>query len=376
MTPAPHTNAGAGATPPSPSPRQAPPASRRLAASFNAGNLGVAVGFGVTAAVIFSPIFVSFPVLLGRTLFLALMLLLTFVAAQHLVPDRWLPRWLPRWLFTMLAVAVAAPCGTFVVYLASVGGDLSLFLGSEPRIRGFVMLASTGLVLGLIITLTAQVREREARARTLALEFELERSRLERQALDARLALLTAQIEPHFLFNTLANVQALVESGSPRAAPVLQSLVAYLRAAMPRLNEGAATLGRELALVRAYLELMAMRMPDRLRHAIQADPALDAEPFPALALLTLVENAVRHGVDPSERGATIEVGARRDAGSGALHLWVADSGPGLSEHAAPGTGLANLRERLKGVYGERARLELSENAPGGGLRAEIVIRPA
>jgi len=353
-----------------------PSPSRRLAASFNAGSLGVAVGFGVTAAVIFSPIFESFPVLLGRSLFLAMILLLAFVAAQHVVPERWLPRWLPRWLFTMLAVAFAAPCGTFVVYLASVGGDLNLFLESEPRIRGFVMLASTGLVLGLIITLTAQVREREARGRTLALEFELERSRLERQALDARLALLTAQIEPHFLFNTLANVQALVESGSPRAAPVLQSLVAYLRAAMPRLHEGAATLGRELALVRAYLELMAMRMPDRLRHAIRTDPALDAEPFPAMALLTLVENAVRHGVDPSERGADIEVGTRRDAGTGALHLWVADSGPGLAEHAAPGTGLANLRERLKGQYGERARLELSENTPGGGLRAEIVIRLA
>ncbi|MFO1295981.1 MAG: histidine kinase [Rubrivivax sp.] len=174
----------------------------------------------------------------------------------------------------------------------------------------------------------------------------------------------------------MANVQALVESGSPRAAPVLRSLAAYLRAAMPRLHEGAATLGRELALVRAYLELMAMRMPDRLRHAIRTDPALDAEPFPAMALLTLVENAVRHGVDPSEHGADIEVGTRRDAVTGALHLWVADSGPGLAEHAAPGTGLANLRERLKGVYGERARLELSESTPGGGLRAEIVIRPA
>lgn len=348
------------------------PLGRRLAASLNRGSLGVALGFGLTAAVIFSPIFVSFPVLLGRTLFLAMLLLLTFVGAQHL-PQRWLPRWLPRWLFTVLAVALAAPVGTFLIYLASVGGDLQAFLKSEPRITGFVLLAGTGLVLGLIITLTAQVREREARARSQALQFELERSRLERQALDARLALLTAQIEPHFLFNTLANVQALVESGSPRAAPVLQSLIAYLRAAVPRLHEGEPTLGRELALVRAYLELMAMRMPDRLRYTLATDPALDAEPFPAMAMLTLVENAVRHGADPAEQGADIEVGSRRDAATGALHLWVADTGPGMGEHAAPGTGLANLRERLLGLYGTRARLQLSENAPHG-LRAEVVVQ--
>jgi len=342
-------------------------------AALNAGSLGVAIGFGITAAVIFSPIFVSFPVLLGRTLFLAMLLLLTFVAAQHL-PERWLPRWLPRWMFTVIAVALAAPVGTFLVYLVSVGGDLRAFLDSEPRIRGFIMIASTGLVLGLIITLTAQVREREARARSQALQFELERSRLERQALDARLALLTAQIEPHFLFNTLANVQALVESGSPRAAPVLHSLIAYLRAAMPRLQEREPTLGRELALVRAYLDLMAMRMPERLRFTLTTDPALDAEPFPSMALLTLVENAVRHGADPNEQGADIEVGTRRDAATGTLHLWVADTGPGLAEHAPPGTGLANLRERLQGLYGARARLQLSENTPSG-LRAEIVLSP-
>ena len=347
---------------------------RRLFASFSAGSLGVAIGFGIVAAVMFSPIFVSFPILLGRTLFLAMLMLLTFVAAQH-VPERRLPRWLPRWLFTLVAVALAAPLGTFLIYLGSLGGDLGAFLKSEPHVRGSVLIACAGLVLGLLITLTALVREREARARSQALLFELERSRLERQALDARLAVLTAQIEPHFLFNTLANVQALVEGGSPRAAPVLQSLIAYLRAAMPRLHEGEATVGRELALVRAYLELMAMRMPDRLRYTLVTDPALDAESFPPMALLTLVENAVRHGADPSEAGAEIEVGTRKDEREGTQRLWVSDTGPGLADHAAPGTGLANLRERLLGHFGGRAELRLSENVPHG-LRAEIVVRAA
>jgi LytS/YehU family sensor histidine kinase len=123
--------------------------------------------------------------------------------------------------------------------------------------------------------------------------------------------------------------------------------------------------------VRAYLELMQMRMPDRLQFEIDADPALATRPFPPMALLTLVENAVRHGIDPSEDGGRIEVGARPADGSG-MRLWVGDSGVGLSPQAREGTGLTNLRARLRAVYGEGAELQLSEVAPRG-LRAELVL---
>ena len=281
-----------------------------MLASFNVGSLGVAVGFAVTAAALLNPVFVTpFAVLLGRTLFLSMFLLLVFAACQRL-PEQRLPAWLPRWLITTVAVALAAPLGTLLIYAVAVGGRLRDFIGSEPRLAGFVITAGTALVLGLLITLTAQLREREARARNQALQFELERSRLEKLALDARLDLLQAQIEPHFLFNTLANVQALVEDGSPRAASVLQSLIAYLRAAMPRLHERESTLGDELGLVRAYLELMQMRMPDRLRFRIEVPAHLQQQRFPAMALLTLVENAVRHAIDPSEAGGCIDIGAK------------------------------------------------------------------
>src|SRR5204863_7935464 len=140
-----------------------------------------------------------------------------------------------------------------------------------------------------------------------ALAFDLERSELERQALDARLRLLQAQVAPHFLFNTLANVQALVDTGSPQASAVLKSLVAYLRAAVPRLDETATTLGQELQLVQAYLELMHMRMPDRLQFVLHVDEAARALRCPPMTLLTLVENAVRHGIDPSEQGGRIDI---------------------------------------------------------------------
>jgi sensor histidine kinase YesM len=273
----------------------------------------------------------------------------------------------------VLAVALAAPLATLLVYMLSVGGKLSALTSVPERVSGFVWISGTGLVIGLVVALGALYRERDAQARSQALQFELERATFERQALDARLSLLQAQIEPHFLFNTLANVQALVESGSPRAAPVLRSLIAYLRAAMPKLHGDTATLGNEEALVRAYLELMLMRMPDRLRFELQVDPALRGLRFPPMALLTLVENAVRHGIDPSEQGGVIEAGAVREA-DGTVRVWVSDSGVGMSESAQPGTGLTNLRERLRAFFGPGAQLQLSSLEPHG-LRADIVFKP-
>jgi len=339
-------------------------------ATLSGGGIVTAIGLAIAAAVLLNPIFAPpFPVVLGRTLFLSIVLLLAYAAARSW-PQSWPLRWLPAWLSPVVAIVAAAPLATLAVYLFSTGGDLVAFFGMPERIWGFMWIAGSGLLLGVLIALGAMLREREGQARGQALQFELERSRLEKQALDAQLSLLQAQIEPHFLFNTLANVQALVESNSPRAAGVLKSLIAYLRAAMPRLHDGQPTLDNEVALVRAYLELMQMRMPDRLQFKIAVDPALGPRRFPAMALLTLVENAVRHGIDPSEEGGRIEVGARADGG--ALRLWVADSGVGLDPRAQPGTGLANLRARLQGFFGAGAALHLAEQSPHG-LRAEIVI---
>ncbi len=259
--------------------------------------------------------------------------------------------------------------------MISVHGDLPAFLGSRSRIVGFWWITGSGATVGLLVTLAALLRERDAQARTQALRFELERETLMRQATDARLNLLQAQIEPHFLLNTLANVQALVETGSSRAAPVFKSLIAYLRASMPQLHQDGATLGQEVDLVRAYLELMLMRMPDRLTFAIEVDSALRGMRFPAMALLTLVENAIHHGIDPSCDGGQIDVAATVQTvpdGSQTVRLWVADSGLGMSDSAKPGVGLANLRARLQAFYPQGAVLELSEQPPHG-VKAEIIL---
>ncbi len=328
----------------------------------------VAIMLAVSVAAALNPLFVTpFVVLLGRTLVIAMVLLLVFIGAGLLKQS-----WLPGWLVRVLAVAVAAPIATFVVYLPTVGGDISAVLAHEGRVSGFVLIAGCSLVIGPLLALSALYRERDAQARSQGLQFALEKSLLERQALDARLQLLHAQIEPHFLFNTLANVQELVESGSPQAAPVLKSLIAYLRAAMPRLNDDDATLGSEIGLVRAYLDLMHMRMPDRLSFEVSLPADLAGFRFPSMALLTLVENAIRHGIDPSEQGGHVEVGVARDPAQQQLRLWVADTGPGMSEKAAAGTGLGNLRARLAAFYGDAARLDLLEQSPHG-LRAELTL---
>jgi LytS/YehU family sensor histidine kinase len=289
----------------------------------------------------------------------------------------------PRWHVQILAVVLLAPLCAALDGLWDTNGSLEALFDDRKLMLGFFWIAFSSLGIGLVATLVALIREREAQVNAQMLRFALERETLERQALDARLRVMTAQIEPHFLLNTLANVQALVESGSPRAASVLKSLIAYFRAAMPRLRSARSTLGDEMALARAYLDVMQMRIPDRLSYRIDLPPDLHGEPFPSMALLTLVENAVRHGIDPAEAGGCIELGARRigdDARGlrGGLRVWVDDSGVGLDAKAPPGQGLTNLRERLAAFYGASARLELSmssQPAPKGGVRAELLLPP-
>lgn len=357
---------GPGATSAEPA---APARWRRLLQGFNHGSVGWAVGLALGVALLLNPIFLTpFPALLGRTLFVAL----AVVLAVHLA-GLWQFSWLPRWLLQALVVVLVAPAATLGVYLFSTSGNLEAVLQNPYRMLGLLWIASCAMVLGVLVTLGAVVRERESQARAQALQFAVERGDLERQALDARLALLTAQIEPHFLFNTLANVQALVQSGSPRAAPVLGSLIAYLRAALPRLKDSPqATLADELDLVRAYLDLMHLRMPDRLDYSVDVDPALGTLRFPPMALLTLVENAIRHGIDPGEQGGRVDIGGAREVGGRRVRLWVADTGIGLRHGVAPGTGLANLRARLQGAFGPTADLVLEANPPHG-VRAELAF---
>ena len=326
------------------------------------------VGLALVAAVLLIPYTKNpFIELFGETLFVGIMLLFAFRAASA-----WRQDWMPRWLAQVIAVSVAAAVAPLIVQLLGTGGDFLAFIESRHHVRGYVLVTVCAAIIGTLFTLGALFREHDARARAQSLQLALLRETLERQTTAAQLHLMTAQIQPHFLLNTLANVQELVESGSPRAVPVFRALIEYLRAAMPHLQDREATLGDEERLVRSYLYLMQMRMPDRLSFSVEVDPELHAMRFPPMALLTLVENAIRHGIDPSCDSGNVEVGARRQDADTVL-LWVADTGVGLSEHAGQGTGLVNLDERLRAFFGPGARVELSEQAPHG-LRADIRLR--
>jgi LytS/YehU family sensor histidine kinase len=220
-----------------------------------------------------------------------------------------------------------------------------------------------GIGFGCVVIAAILLRERHARDQARIHQAESERHQLEKGMLEARLALMQAQVEPHFLFNTLANVQHLVETQPPAAAKMLESLIRYLRAALPQMREAATNLGRELDMARAYLEIQQVRMGARLDFAIEVPEALKERAFPPMMLISLVENAVKHGVDPCCDCRTITIRAEEDDGTRRVH--VVDTGEGIRPTKGGGVGLANIRERLKALYGPSARLVLAENAPRG-----------
>lgn len=186
----------------------------------------------------------------------------------------------------------------------------------------------------------------------------------ERATAQARLRLLQAQIEPHFLFNTLANLQALIAVDPKRAQVMLGHLDGYLRATLATTRNDTGTLAEEFALLRAYLEILAIRMGERLAFELDLPEALRDATVPPMLLQPLVENAIRHGLEPRVEGGRVRVGARES--SGQLVLTVEDDGPGLGTSSSNGTGvgLAHVKARLDAAYGEAASLEADE--PGGG----------
>jgi signal transduction histidine kinase len=185
----------------------------------------------------------------------------------------------------------------------------------------------------------------------------------------ARLQMLRSQIEPHFLFNTLANVRTLARIDRTSAVEMLDNLMRYLAAALPKLREGGSTLGDEMRLVDSYLGIFRVRMGARLSYEVSMAPELADQRIPTMMLLTLVENALKHGINPAVEGGFIRVGASRSGSS--LVLEVADSGHGMADHPreGTGTGLANVRLRLLMQYGEAATLTLAHGVPRGVVAA-------
>jgi len=281
--------------------------------------------------------------------------------------------WNKRWPIPRLTVAVAIGSAIALVLIIIVKQyDPEYVVSTWRRLVGSYF---ASLFVGLFVSLFFFVREREARADAALHQAQAERNLLARQAVEAQLKLMQAQVEPHFLFNTLASVQYLTETDPPQASKLLGHLIDYLRAMLPDLRADSSTLRREFAFARAYLQILAMRMGPRLEWRADLPDSLADLPFPPNMLISLIENAIKHGLEPSADGGSVMIEARRDGDR--LLVSVEDTGRGIAAATGPqttghGVGLGNLRDRLAALFGPRGRFSLEERAPRG-TRAIIEV---
>jgi sensor histidine kinase YesM len=271
------------------------------------------------------------------------------------------------------AVAIGTAVG--LVLLVAIKGYVIAdehyrFGTGQMKLGSFAWTTFAALIMGLCVSVFFLLQFRETRARAQMLKADADRSMLSKQAIEAELKLMQAQIEPHFLFNTLASVQFLIETDPPKAGMMLGHLLGYLRAALPQLRSNSTTLGQEIELAQAYLSIMQMRMGARLAFAIDVPEELRSHRFPPMLLMSVVENAIKHGLEPRAEGGTIRVEARRRGDRVAVA--VVDNGRGLGAKVGNGVGLTNLRGRLRALYADNARFVLEEVSPHG-ARATIEI---
>jgi len=273
--------------------------------------------------------------------------------------SNWKQTRVPPLFAQLLAVVCGSAAGGVLVVFVK-GYDLEHVIMNP---EGLINLVSLGIMWGAFIVLIVVAREREARAQAAMHQAAAERHLHGKQLLEARLQLMQAQIEPHFLFNTLSSVQHLVDTDPPAASRMLGDLIKYLRAAMPQMREQGTTIGREAELARAYLAIQRVRIGNRFDFSIDIPEILLERRFPPMMLLTLAENAVKHGFETKSCCGEIRVTAHETGNE--LVIEVRDNGAGLATDCPAGVGLANVRERLSTLYGEAARLTIEENVPSG-----------
>jgi sensor histidine kinase YesM len=286
-----------------------------------------------------------------------------FMITNRLGIDRWA---------RSLGQAFTAAYYTILSTVGVVVGFAIVALAFDPNALKWIFqprwLGVMGITSGIISTIIAAIffaRERQARA---VAELERERlraERVEREAALANLRALQAQIEPHFLFNTLANVVSLIDPDPATAKRMLDSFIRFLRASLTATRSEKTTLAAEVELISAFLQVLQVRMGERLRFRIEMAPELAAFELPPMLLQPVVENAIKHGLEPKVEGGEIVVRMGL-AGKDAL-IEIADTGVGFQPTTRGGVGLSNLRDRLKALYGERSALTIGENRPAGAV---------
>lgn len=336
---------------------------------YSRRGLGVWLGLGGAVAGTTAG-FMATGLSLWSALAVSLVIVLSFgftAVGVWLMPERFTGR-------RMWRIALIMMLGTYVGVLVAVvqktwqsalSGEqwLQTLAAALWRATPFQLIAGVTLLLVMWGAATAR---REAMRRELAqAQLEGERDAAARQAAEARLKLLQVQIQPHFLFNTLATLQHWVDTHDPRGGPLLKSLTHFLRQSVGLLEKDSATLAQEAELAQTYLGIMQARLGERLRYQLTLPPEVGETPLPPGLLLTLVENALEHGIEPALHGGWLRIEAAR--GDGGVELRVRNEGRPLAEPVADGIGLRNVRERLLGRNGPKARLDLLREADGATL---------
>lgn len=307
--------------------------------------------------------------------------LLMSLLAAWLKPQKFAPKVMLRLVLVSLLLGyLGSVIGLLIGRIARRGwpdaqGWWEMFAALHQK--GLPLVIGVVLLMLLAMAAVAAVRHWQSERELAALKLQQAQDAAARQAAESRLHLLQAQIEPHFIFNTLAAVQHWVDTADPRAGPLLRSLTTFLRASTELLGRDELTLADELPVAREYLAIMKARVGDRLRFECDLDDAALAQPLPPGILLTLVENAVEHGVCCSLHGSWVAVQARHDADGGFV-LAVRNGGEPLPADWRDGLGLSNTRQRLAHRFGDRARLSLAADGPAHDPHtvAELRIAPA
>jgi hypothetical protein len=267
---------------------------------------------------------------------------------------------------TLAALLIGQVARQGSLTLDAVGGALR-----GAALQAMPILLAITLSLLLLLWGVAHTRRLQVQRELRALRLVQERDAAARQAAEAQLKLLQGQIQPHFIFNTLAAVQHWVDTTDPRAGPLLKSLTAFLRGSTELLGREQVTLGEEARIVEHYLQIMQTRLGNRLKSRIDIAPGLETQPLPPGLLLTLVENAIEHGVAPALGDVSLDIQAQ--PGPAGWTLRVRDSGAGLPADWQEDVGLANCRQRLQHLFGTRASLEVMPLQAG--TEARITLQP-
>lgn len=263
---------------------------------------------------------------------------------------------------------IAIPLGSIVgVALGSylLGTSLLQLLEKQPQV--LLTTAIAALAFGTAISYYFYARSRIAEGQHQLQAETLNRAHNEQRLTETELRLLQAQIEPHFLFNTLSNVVSLIDNDPQNAKQMLENLTHYLRASLQRTRTETTTLGQEAALLKTYLAIQTIRMGERLRYKIDIPPDLHKIALPPLIIQPLVENAVKHGIEPSLKGGSVLIKAKQD--NEFLFIEVQDTGQGMQTTSGSSVGLHNIQQRLHALYGEKGCLRITENQPHGVIAA-------